>query len=122
MPGICNASTSPTPPPAGRRHRPLTNLMTLAALAVACAGTGVVQADILHTPDGGFGVVERAGLPSRGQSQVAVLRQHGEPKQRHATVGDPPITRWDYDDFSVVFEGDYVLHSVVREAARSRDP
>jgi len=96
--------------------------MTLAALAVACAGTGVVQADILHTPDGGFGVVERAGLPSRGQSQVAVLRQHGEPKQRHATVGDPPITRWDYDDFSVVFEGDYVLHSVVREAARSRDP
>lgn len=122
MPGICNASTSPTPPPARRRRRPLTRLMVLAALAWAVATTGVVQADILRTPDGGFGVVEREGLPSRGQSQAAVLQQHGEPEQRHATVGDPPITRWDYNGFSVVFEGDYVLHSVVREAKRSGHP
>jgi hypothetical protein len=38
--------------------------------------------------------------------------------ERFATVGggaprQPPITRWDYDGFSVVFEGAFVLHSVV---------
>jgi hypothetical protein len=32
---------------------------------------------------------------------------------RHPTVGAPPITRWDYNGFSVVFEKDRVIDSVV---------
>jgi hypothetical protein len=28
-------------------------------------------------------------------------------------VGAPPITRWDYPNFSVFFEGDRVIHAVV---------
>jgi hypothetical protein len=28
-------------------------------------------------------------------------------------VGDPPITRWVYDRFTVYFENDRVIHSVV---------
>jgi hypothetical protein len=38
----------------------------------------------------------------------------GEPRERHAAVGQPPITRWDYPAFSVYFEFDKVLHAVVR--------
>jgi hypothetical protein len=37
----------------------------------------------------------------------------GAPTNRHAAVGDPPITRWDYPGFAVYFEYQHVIHSVV---------
>jgi len=30
-----------------------------------------------------------------------------------AAVGDPPISRWEYNGFSVYFEHDLALHSVI---------
>ena len=36
----------------------------------------------------------------------------GEPRARHAAVGQPPITRWDYDGFTVYFEHNHVIHAV----------
>jgi hypothetical protein len=48
------------------------------------------------------------------------VEQHfGAPVERHPTVSDPgrpgqpPITRWDYTGFSVFFERDKVIDSVV---------
>ncbi len=52
--------------------------------------------------------------PSRGMRMTAVQRQFGEPTTRHPTVGQPPITRWDYPGFSVFFERDRVIDAVVR--------
>lgn len=57
-------------------------------------------------------------VPSKGMSMAAVSRAFGEPLQRHPAVGgsspqQPPITRWDYAGFSVFFEYDHVVHSVV---------
>ncbi len=51
-------------------------------------------------------------LPARGISQRAVLEQFGLPDEEHPPVGRPPMTRWDYRDFSVYFEGDRVIDSV----------
>jgi hypothetical protein len=31
-------------------------------------------------------------------------------------VGAPPITRWDYADFSVFFEHNLVIHAVARRS------
>ncbi len=50
--------------------------------------------------------------PARGLSMGAVEARFGAPQQRHAAVGQPPITRWDYPGFSVFFENQTVLHSV----------
>ena len=44
---------------------------------------------------------------------ATVQGRFGEPTNRHATVGEPPITRWDYPQFSVYFENDRVLHTVL---------
>jgi hypothetical protein len=52
-------------------------------------------------------------VPSRGMSMTQVEAKYGAPSQKHAAVGNPPITRWDYDGFSVYFERDHVIHSVV---------
>lgn len=51
--------------------------------------------------------------PRRAMTMAQVERRYGTPRVRHNTVGDPPITRWDYADFSVFFEHDRVLHAVV---------
>jgi hypothetical protein len=52
-------------------------------------------------------------LPARGLRMRDVEARFGAPANRGATVGKPPITRWDYPAFSVYFEHDIVLHSVV---------
>jgi hypothetical protein len=55
--------------------------------------------------------------PNRGSTMATVQGRYGEPSSRHAAVGDPPITRWDYPQFSVYFEHDRVLHTVLVRSA-----
>lgn len=52
--------------------------------------------------------------PERGMRSAAVLERFGEPMSMTAPVGDPPISRWVYEDFTTYFEGDTVIHSVLR--------
>jgi hypothetical protein len=52
--------------------------------------------------------------PKRGSTMASVEAQFGVPGQRVPAVGEPPITRWEYPGYTVVFEHDRVLHSVVR--------
>lgn len=52
-----------------------------------------------------------ASLPEQGQSMQSVEQQYGSPLQKYAAVGKPPITRWEYDNFAVVFERKSVVHS-----------
>jgi hypothetical protein len=61
-------------------------------------------------------------LPRRGSSMSAVETQFGAPKARHEAVGKPPITRWDYEGFSVYFEYQHVVHAVAVSAASTGTP
>ena len=76
------------------------------------------QADVLTLPEA---ETAAANLPQRGMSQADVLKAHGEPATRHAPAGggsaqQPPITRWDYDGYSVFFEKNLVIDVVVKGA------
>lgn len=51
-------------------------------------------------------------LPGRGMSMTEVLEKFGEPKVKEAEVGEPPITRWQYENYKVVFEYQYVIHAL----------
>lgn len=51
--------------------------------------------------------------PARGMTMNQVRAKFGEPDMEHPWVGDPPITRWDYPSYSVFFEHEYVLNTVV---------
>ncbi len=55
--------------------------------------------------------------PQLGQSMDEVRAQWGEPEKMEEPVGEPPITRWEYEVFTVYFEGDKVIHSVVKQQA-----
>jgi hypothetical protein len=58
---------------------------------------------------------ERMDLPHNGASMAEVRAKYGEPATAAPAVGDPPITRWDYDQWSVYFERDRVLFTVLHK-------
>jgi hypothetical protein len=58
--------------------------------------------------------------PRNGQTMTEVEGQFGAPEQKLAPVGTPgsphmpPITRWVYPAFTVYFENDQVIESVLK--------
>lgn len=79
-----------------------------------------VLADTLDMPNA---AVARPGaespevnIPSRGMSMQRVESRYGRPAEKDPAVGDPPISRWSYDDYTVYFEGKYVIHSVLDQS------
>lgn len=54
------------------------------------------------------------GRPTRGMTQARVQSAYGSPVSVTAPIGDPPITRWEYQNFVVFFEYDRVIHAVVK--------
>lgn len=52
-------------------------------------------------------------LPGRGMSMEMVQNRFGEALEKYSAVGDPPITKWTYKNFTVYFESEFVIHAVV---------
>ncbi|MCW3150246.1 phosphodiesterase [Stutzerimonas stutzeri] len=68
-------------------------------------------AEQLHIPIGTQGT-PTIDMPARGEHKNRVLEHFGLADEEHPTVGKPPITRWDYREFSVYFENERVINSV----------
>lgn len=81
----------------------------------ACTGmTGLstsAWAEEVAVPVGQQGQ-QNVQTPARGLDKSSVVARYGEPSSRKPPVGDPPISRWVYNDYTVYFEHDYVIHSV----------
>jgi hypothetical protein len=94
--------------------------LLILALPLALLG-GTTQADTLvmesvaTAPENSPSGIER---PGGGVSMTQVEKRYGMPAERLPAVGDPPITRWEYDTYTVYFEHDRVIHSVVHPNAR----
>lgn len=52
-------------------------------------------------------------LPGRGMAMEKVQARFGEATDKISAVGEPPITKWIYKDFTVYFESEFVIHAVV---------
>jgi hypothetical protein len=93
-------------------------ILTMAALGAAPA----LHADVLSLPEADVAAAPvPTPLPQRGMTMNTVTQRFGEPAQRHAPAGGggpktPPITRWDYDGYSVFFENSTVIDVVVKDA------
>ena len=90
----------------------------LLAATIGLTLAPIARADVLDVPEP---AAAAGNLPQRGTSQAAVLNQFGSPLTRHEPAGggspqQPPITRWDYDGFSVFFENNTVIDVVVKDA------
>jgi hypothetical protein len=60
---------------------------------------------------------DRMALPQNGQDKATIEARFGTPTQKLAAVGDPPISSWKYDKYSVYFEYDLVLFTVLHPGA-----
>lgn len=94
----------------------------IAALLAGCAITGSALADTVVVDDQVQVRPTQIETPKRGSTMGDVEKRFGAPTTRHAAVGGgsphtPPITRWDYNGFTVVFENDHVVDSVVTATA-----
>jgi len=84
--------------------------ISLVLLAVPAIGSGeVLLIDAVKQE-------QRSSIPRphNGDSMTEVERRFGSPLARKGPVGEPPISRWDYADFSVYFERDKVITSVLK--------
>ena len=90
---------------------------TVLALMIAAAAlltfADRLQADVLLIEE--VRQAEKMTLPTNGMDKDQVRNRFGAPAQRHSPVGDPPITRWDYEQWSVYFEYDLVLFTVLKK-------
>jgi hypothetical protein len=84
-------------------------------LALALTGASPVFADVLLME--GIEAAPAVNVPRNGITMAQVRQQYGNPVTEHPAVGEPPITRWDYEGYSVFFEQDLVLHSVIHHQA-----
>lgn len=52
-------------------------------------------------------------VPSNNMTMEMVRTKFGQPNNEAAPVGSPPINRWYYDEYTVYFEFDRVIISVI---------
>jgi hypothetical protein len=90
---------------------PILRILLLVALGTATPAL----AETLSTDTGNPAAAGER--PNRGSSMATVESRYGAPSNRHAAIGSPPISRWDYPQFSVYFEHDRVLHTVIVSSA-----
>lgn len=60
-----------------------------------------------------FSTTATSFMPVRGLTMNEVIDAYGAPLKRLPAVGTPPIIRWIYPNYTVYFEDQYVIHSVV---------
>lgn len=91
-----------------------TKLLTTVAMLTCLRG--MAWADDVNLPQGASDAAQSSAIviPGRGATMNTVQAKFGAPTERVAAVGHPPIARWEYPNFIVYFEGERVIHSVVR--------
>lgn len=89
--------------------------LVVPAVLLLTATAVPAQADTLSMPDQEAQTQQGASvdLPVRGMSMKHVEAKFGSPQKKLPAVGDPPITRWVYPDYTVYFEYRYVIHAVL---------
>jgi len=86
------------------------------AISLSMAATPL-QAETLEMPASTSTTTQAAGysvnLPGRGMNMTQVEEKFGPPLEKLPEVGDPPIIRWVYPNYTVYFEYQYVINSVL---------
>lgn len=91
-------------------------LLALATVSICLLSPLATSADVLlldviaqEPPNSASGLLR----PRSGMKMDQVRAKFGSPGTEGPSVGQPPISRWDYDGYSVYFEHDTVLTTVV---------
>ena len=95
-----------------KSRRVLMSLLTLFLINSGPALADVLLVDSIQS-------APQIQTPRNGLTMSQIRQQFGSPKTELPAVGEPPISRWEYDGYSVFFENDLALHSVVHHPAKN---
>jgi len=93
-------------------------LVKTAAIAAAFTISPLSEADTLQisvskqSPE-----LQSISRPQAGMRKSSVEKIFGSPQAITGPVGEPAISSWSYQKFTVYFENNTVLHSVLRSTA-----
>ncbi len=88
---------------------------TLSRLALIALATGFLSlANAQNLDTSANAPATDDGRPTRGMTQASVESAYGAPVTKVAPVGEPPISRWEYQNMIVYFEYDRVIHAVMK--------
>ena len=93
---------------------PLMNEESNTAASVETTTQGDVLSMPSQQPTAQASAVRLLDFPRRGMSQDKVQNEMGRPGEIIPAIGQPPITRWVYDDRIVYFEYASVIHVVAK--------
>jgi hypothetical protein len=99
------------------------NLMMASAIAATLTLAPLSQADTLEisvskqSPE-----LQSVSRPHTGMTKLSVEQIFGSPQALGGPIGEPPISNWSYPQFTVYFESDTVLHSVLRTTSKADTP
>lgn len=82
-------------------------------LSVMFGLPSLASADTLSIINQPANTAEGIQRPQRGMTQQQVESSFGSPVEKIQAVGEPPISRWVYDKYTVYFEHEYVIHSAI---------
>jgi hypothetical protein len=91
------------------------NKSSIIAASIFLSLSPIANADVVslvdsyEVPNSEQGVIR----PTRGMTMNTVMAKFGTAEQESAAVGEPPITKWTYPEFTVYFEQNIVIYSVV---------
>ena len=91
---------------------------TLLSLSLALLLGAALQAEYATAEDIRIPIGEQAkdqspiDMPTKGMSKERVKSLFGEPLEDVPAKGQPPISRWKYQEFTVYFDSNTVIHCV----------
>ncbi len=90
-----------------QKYLALLTIAMLSAVSAVCAESLIIE----NIDKSSAALTER---PKRGMSMDTVESKWGQPAAKHGAVGDPPIARWEYQEFVIYFEYSHVIHAVTK--------
>ena len=91
-----------------KNRRALVSLLTLLLINSGPALADVLLVDSIQS-------APQIQAPRNGLTMSQIRQQFGTPASEIPAVGDPPISRWEYNGYSVFFENDLALHTVIHQ-------
>lgn len=90
-----------------------TNIKLLGVIFISMSASTGTYAESVAIPVGQQGYGQAIQRPVSGITKNQVKAKFGEPNSWRSSVGQPPISSWVYPNFTVYFEYDRVIHTVI---------
>jgi len=93
-----------------KNRKPFIKAILISSLCFTALNLSAETLSIINQPENSADGILR---PERGMQMQQVEATYGTPINVRPAVGEPPITSWVYEDYTVYFEHEYVIHSAI---------